>query len=513
MRTPNPLHDNGDYDSLASVSAVSSTDVWATGQTDDFDQPPYGYRTLFEHWNGSAWTDVPGADVTGFSWYYLTGIDALASNDVWAVGYENTSPYFSLIEHWDGTKWTVSDEGTADTYLTSVAAVAPNDVWAAGSTNYVGQGLLMHWDGTSWSRTIIPAAIVFRGITALGSNDIWAVGQVSTSYYGDHTVAMHWDGVSWTRYKTPSPLKLHSEDQNWLTSVTAVGSNDVWATGVARDHDWGIFDQPFIVHWDGTRWSMVPSPNIGGGNFDNDLWASAAFATDDVWAVGSVGNEPDWTTFTEHWDGTAWTLVPSPNVTSYQDNELVGATILPGTNQVMAVGYHMWSYAFPLVETWDGTAWTISPAPDTPIQGADLNGVSAVTATDVWAVGTAQDRYDAYHAFTAHWDGTAWSHVPSPQPGGSGGNPMLNGVDAVATNDVWAVGTYYNPNATLLTLALHWNGTRWRQVASQSPGGFTDMGASVFNGVSAISPADVRAVGYYHLPGYDPNHALIEMGC
>jgi hypothetical protein len=341
MRTPNPANDNGDYDSLASVTAVSSSDVWAVGVGDDFDAPMPGFQPLVEHWNGSKWSTLPTPKLTRFSWNVLSGVSASGPADVWAAGYQNTSPYYSLIEHWDGTRWSVPDAGTGSTYLTSVVALAPDDVWAGGSTNYVGSGLLIHWDGAAWIRTVLPGAIVIRGLAPIGPNDIWAVGQQSTSQFLDLTVAVHWDGSSWTKVPTPSPLRIHPEDENWLTSVVAVSTDDVWATGVARDHDWGISDQPFVVHWDGTKWSMVPSPNIGGGNFDNDLWGAAAFGSNDVWAVGSIGNEPDWSTFTEHWDGASWTEEADRG-----PGRMLGLATDPTTRALWSVGDHSVSHPY-----------------------------------------------------------------------------------------------------------------------------------------------------------------------
>src|SRR5436309_4801833 len=196
VRSISPNHDNGDYNSLVSVSSVSSTDAWAVGITDDFDQPPSGFQTLAEHWDGSRWTPVPIPDSPLYSWNQLQGVSARASDDVWAVGNLNTFPYYSLIEHWDGTSWQIADAGTPATYLTSVVALAPDDVWAAGSTAYVGNGLLVHWNGATWERTVLPQAIVFRAIAAVSPTDIWAVGQESTAQFLDLTVAMHWDGTS-----------------------------------------------------------------------------------------------------------------------------------------------------------------------------------------------------------------------------------------------------------------------------------------------------------------------------
>src|ERR1043166_2001742 len=229
IRTVDPAMNNGDYNSLVSVSALSPSDAWAVGIGDDFDAPQPGYRTLAEHWDGSSWSGVLMPDSTKTTWNQMNGVAAISSDDVWAVGNEGTSPYGSLIEHWDGRSWTIQHDGTPDTYLTSVSGLGPDDVWAAGSTNYVGTGLIQHWDGTAWTRTLIPGAIYFRAIQELAPNDIWAVGQQSTVQFLDLTVAVHWDGSTWTRFATPNPLKIHSEDENWLTSVTAVAPNDVWA--------------------------------------------------------------------------------------------------------------------------------------------------------------------------------------------------------------------------------------------------------------------------------------------
>jgi hypothetical protein len=309
LRSPNPAHRYGDLDSLVAASSLSSTDAWAAGTFWSFSAARYD--TLTEHWDGSTWSLVSSPNSTKTTWNQLTGVAAIAPDDAWAVGYENSSDYRSLILHWDGTSWAISDDGSTAAFLTSVSALGPDDVWAAGSTNYVGTGLLMHWDGAAWTETLIPGSIFFRAIAALAPDDIWAVGQRAVNGEGDLTVAYHFDGTSWTRSPTPNPLRLHDIDQNWLTSISAVASNDIWATGVARDHDYGILDHPFTAHWDGSTWSLVSTPDPGGSSGDTDLWDSVALASDDVWAVGSVGNEPDWSTLTLHWDGLAWTQLSS----------------------------------------------------------------------------------------------------------------------------------------------------------------------------------------------------------
>src|SRR5207302_643797 len=143
------------------------------------------------------------------------------------------------------------------------------------------------------------------------------------------------------------------------------------------------------------------------------------------------------------------------------------------------------------------------------------NDVAATASGRVWTVGFSIDQYGAFHGLTARRKGSRWTSIPPADPPGDGYDPMLNGVTAVAPNDVWAVGTYYNGGSALLTLAAHADAGAWTAVSSENPGGTDYYAANVFDAVAAISPTDVRAVGYWHLDDYynDPPHALIESWC
>ena len=46
--------------------------------------------------------------------------------------------------------------------------------------------------------------------------------------------------------------------------------------------------QTLIEHWNGTTWSVVASPNVGTQL--NGLNGVTAVSTSDIWAVGSDGN-------------------------------------------------------------------------------------------------------------------------------------------------------------------------------------------------------------------------------
>jgi hypothetical protein len=106
-----------------------------------------------------------------------------------------------------------------------------------------------------------------------------------------------------------------------------------------------------------------------------------------------------------------------------------------------------------LVENWDGTQWVEVPSPNIGTYDL-LAGVYAISTNDVWAVG--YKDYDANNntasTFTLHWNGTAWSEIPSPKVDSAN---YLAGVDGASSDDVWAVGTSTSGPIPFHTLALH----------------------------------------------------------
>src|SRR5262249_13450408 len=150
--------------------------------------------------------------------------------------------------------------------------------------------------------------IFLRGVTAITHDNVWTVGQLSHDGFGDYTYAAHFDGNNWSQVPTPSPLQRNNIDQNWLTSVVALADDDIWAVGIMRDPDFGILDRTLVEHWNGRVWTVVSSPRLGH-NLNNDFWGVVAFDPNNIWAVGSMGNDPDFEPLIEKWDGSTWSPV------------------------------------------------------------------------------------------------------------------------------------------------------------------------------------------------------------
>ena len=132
--------------------------------------------------------------------------------------------------------------------------------------------------------------------------------------------------------------------------------------------------------------------------------------TDDVWAIGSGGDNGDIGPVIEHWDGASWSVTPTPPVdTRY--SELNGVSAL-SPDDAWAVGQE-WNR--PLALHWDGTSWTKVTVPN--IRAIRLGGVVQLAPDDAWAAGTDYANLngaDPARAVLAHWDGSNWSLVPTP---------------------------------------------------------------------------------------------------
>ena len=336
---------------LQAVAAVSVNDVWAVGFYFAMPGSTVPAQTLTEHWNGTSWSIVSSPNV-GTNQNFLYGASAASSNDVWAVGYEYASgvPSRTLIEHWNGAKWTIvsSPNTRGINQLQGVAAISATDVWAVGYSNNNGivRTLTLHWNGTSWSIVSSPnvgtLGSVLSSVTKVSATNVWAVGEYSASLSAGvfaQTLTEHWNGSKWNVVKSPNPGPSGSANGGFF-GVAAGAANTIWAAGYyVANATTNPVQATLIEHWNGMSWSIVSSPNVASDA--NRLFGVALVSASSVWTVGystPSGGGFD-RTLTEHWNGTSWSIVSSPNVGS-ANNDLNGVTTLPANNQVWSVGLY-----------------------------------------------------------------------------------------------------------------------------------------------------------------------------
>jgi hypothetical protein len=236
----------------------------------------------------------------------------------------------------------------------------------------------------------------------------------------------------------------------------------------------------------GLFWREVPSARPATAIYEIEV-----VSANDIWAVGIEYSMNPAKMLIEHWDGTQWSIVPAPNVGA--DVAYLFEASAVSANNIWAIGTRN---NRTLAIHWDGTSWSIAPTPNPGTNENYLLDVKAVSANDVWAVGYFRNGPPyAYIPFIARWDGTSWSQVPSPNTGIF--SNVLTSVDAISANDIWAVGYSMDegaPASQTRTLTIHWDGSSWSVVPS---GSFNQLVS-----VSAVSSNDVWAVGsnvLYHI--------------
>ena len=328
-----PVAIGSPYDVFLGVSANSSGDVWTVGHSD---APPV---KIAEHWDGTAWQRTSSPNPIGSP--VLRQVATLDTNNAWAVGYfiTNTMDYRTLIEHWDGASWQTVPSPNFDPYTPTL----------------------------TWNQ--------LYDIVAVSTNDIWAVGDYYDGFY--HSLILHWDGRSWQRVPAPS-AGSPPRNTNKLYAISAVSSNDIWAVGYYQDANGRL--QPLTIHWDGSSWQVVPA--LTATPYSYELKDISARSSDDVWAVGDTNAYPS--TLIMHWDGLSWQSV-NPPIINPNYSPLSGVLALAEEN-VWAVGsYDVVTGTIPLIEHYSCTEDTPTPKATNSVAATSTQAASATQSPSVTA--------------------------------------------------------------------------------------------------------------------------------
>ncbi len=203
-------------------------------------------------------------------------------------------------------------------------------------------------------------------------------------------------------------------------------------------------------------------------------------------AVGEYDASSGYMTLVESWNGTTWSIQPSPNPTEAESSSLKGVSCTSAT-VCTAVG---WSRSEEnltmLAERWNGAEWSIQSTPT-----ASGDALSRISCTTTSCIAVGEDS--SGRAVAASWNGAEWSIQKTVTPTGTEETALFD-VSCTSASSCTAVGAYSNPSGARVTLAEHWDGTAWSLQMAPNPGGSLSSG---LDGVSCASVVSCAAVGHY----------------
>jgi virginiamycin B lyase len=304
---------------------------------------------------------------------------------------------------------------------------------------------------------------VLNSVSCTSTTNCFAVG-LGDATGQNQPLAEQWNGTHWTIVPTPAPA---NGGEGVLNAVSCTSTTNCLAVGGG---DAGTLAE----RWNGKHWSTTPittGPELFGVSCTS---ASLCYA---------VGNGGAGAAVIERWNGKKWSVVSSPASVGY----LTGVSCT-SAKDCGAVGYGL--------EHWNGTKWSTVAGPHpTNFFAGPLSAVSCPRKANCFAVGQGQTATEQAQTWTAHWDGTSWAPVPSPNPADFFGG-ILSGVSCAGATNCIAVGvnesgSTYGRKTEGGTLIEQWNGTRWSIVGSPNPAGLGTL-----NSVSCTTATNCVAVGF-----------------
>jgi hypothetical protein len=359
---------------LADVSCTSARACVAVGGVVVMGSAPGGY-TLAERWNGRAWRILRSRNPRGADLSVLHSVSCASARDCVAVGeYETVAhPHGSipLAEVWNGRTWTIKPAPAAsyDAGLIKVSCSGPNACVATGYALGRGQNNWFAdvWNGRSWTLSSAPrpAGTTYSSIPGLSCVSVSVcvgVGDYQVNGSSDGlTLAESWGGTRWTIDLTPNPTTGANGSQ--LSGVSCGSMNICMAVGTyAKPSNQGSL--PLAEMWDGTAWAMTTPVNAGPAT--SVLEGVSCGVGNACTAVGdSITSSGRARTLVERWNGTAWTIQPSPTPPRATQTFL-GNVSCGSSRACVAVGDYFanpFAPSVPLSLIWNGKTWNLKPAP------------------------------------------------------------------------------------------------------------------------------------------------------
>jgi hypothetical protein len=464
---------------LTGVSCTSATGCTAVGA---------GAMAL--RWNGTAWSQEKFASPGPGSKPTISQVSCISATSCSAVGeYDLSGIAYAAAESWDGTTWAFQDVDVSSSYdtdsLSGVSCQSPGVCTAVGAYHDPVDGyqslvatIVLGWQAQAPPLPYGAVSSTLGAVSCPSGTFCLAVGDYTESPSGTVALTETWHGTNWIDGVIPngSTTNLTGVSCKSATACTAVGNSST-ASGLV----------PMAAGWNGTSWTEQDLPLPSGMTLGEMYNVSCATATSCLAVGTAVSSSSQTEPVAELWNGTSWTVSVIPGLAG---SAVEGVSCWSATG-CMTVGEGTSSS---VSASWNGSTWTVRTTHDPAASSYDnLGSVSCRSASFCMAVGL-YDSASHQYAMSQSWNGSAWTLSPVaslPSTTASG----LNQVSCSAATSCMAVGVDVKTGVfSTFPLAEQWNGTSWTAPTLGAPSGST---GGDLNGVSCVSTIDCMTVGYY----------------
>jgi hypothetical protein len=181
----------------------------------------------------------------------------------------------------------------------------------------------------------LPSKIQLESIWGSSATDVWGAAGDAPDV---RDCLWHYDGVKWTRATAGTPITEFTGNKT-VYAVWGSAREDVWAVG--RKINQGVLSA-FIMHYDGTRWTDVTPPNVS--SLSSILYNMYGVSKDNIWVGGYE--------YALHFDGSQWS--------SYKvaDSLIVGS-ITGNERNIYMNAYSPWGKNIQLLYMLSGTLFRL----------------------------------------------------------------------------------------------------------------------------------------------------------
>jgi hypothetical protein len=419
----------------------------------------------------------------------LVAVSCVASTACVGVGTDESGAT-SLSETWNGTAWTLVPVPTPS----GASTIALDGISCRSSTQCVAVGAAFGnndsselpgaevWNGSAWSASTVPvpggstfASLV--GVSCVSTTDCVAVGSYEDTSSNEDPFAETWNGAGWAVQTMPSP----SATSNLYTSgVSCTSSTACIAVGGYQS---STAEVAFAERLTGGSWSVLTVPMPAGSDYAG-LSGISCVSTGCV-AVGSDENSGGTSLpLVENWNGAAWSIVSAPKPNGSTETEL-NSVSCTSSSACVAVGDYVHSKELPLAESLGSSGWKVTTVPAPTGGGSRFFDVSCVSAQSCIAVGeiyapTTETLADA-------WNGSKWTFQSTPTPKVPDG--YLSSIACTSASACTAVGSAQS------LLAEVWNGKKWSIQKTPTPKSWL---VPTFEAVACAAATMCMGVGDYN---------------